>query len=76
MPDVANGLKFISKLTAVETAYLREIEKKRREIRRVMLEIIDRDGVTRAAVAQMQREVDALKSVTASLGALAARDAR
>jgi hypothetical protein len=76
MPDVANALLFQRKLTAVETAYMREIERNRREARRVMLEIMDRDGVTRAGVAAMQNQIDALKRAVVAAGSVAARDTR
>jgi len=68
MPDVANAQKFITKLTAVEAAHLRAVEVARREARRGILEIIDRDGITRPGVAAMLREVDNLKRAVVASG--------
>lgn len=76
MPDVANALLFQRKMTAVETSYLREIERYRREARRAMLEILDRDGVSRAGTMAMRREVDALKGNVTALGRVVSRDIR
>jgi hypothetical protein len=68
MPDVANAQKFIAKLTAVEAAHLRAVEAARREARRGVLEIIDRDGITHPGVAAMLREVDNLKRAVVASG--------
>ncbi len=76
MPDVANALKFQKKLTAVETDYLRQINAYRRETRRVLLEILDRDGVSRAGVSAMVREIDGLSRRVSATASLTARDAR
>ena len=76
MPDVANAQKFIKKLTAVENDYLRQIDGYRTQARRVMLEILDREGVTRQAVNQMRREVDSLKAQVTKLGRSTSKDVR
>ena len=76
MPDIAVAQTFIRKMTLVEEAYLRAVEAKRREARRAWLDIINREGVTRAAVGQMQAEVQALRSEIVTLGREAGRDIR
>lgn len=76
MPDIAIAATFISKMTSIEEAYLRSVEAKRREARRAWLDIINREGVSRAAVGQMQAEVQSLRSEIATLGREAGRDIR
>lgn len=72
MPDVAAALKFQKKVGIVETEYINHINSYRRESRRALLEIVDRDGVSRPAVTLMQREVDFLAKRVAGLAAAAA----
>lgn len=60
MPDVANALKFQKKMIGVEQAYLVNVRRHRRNTRRVLLDIIDRDGISRSAIAQMRAAIDAL----------------
>ncbi len=76
MPDVANALKFQKKLTAIETAYLKQIDQYRRETRRVLLEIVDREGVTRPAVNQMINAVTDMGRSISGVAAIASKDAR
>ena len=76
MPDIQIATTFIKKLTAVEESYLRAVEGKRREVRRAWLDILTREGVSRAAVGQMQAEVSALRNEIATLGREAGRDIR
>jgi hypothetical protein len=71
MPDVAAALKFQKKMISIESAYLRQIEEYRRETRRALLEIVDRSGVSRPAVEQMQREIDTLGAAVARLAGAA-----
>ena len=76
MPDVAIAQTFIKKMTSVEEAYLRAVDAKRREARRAWLDIVTRDGVSRAAVGQMQAEVQALRREIVGLGREAGREIR
>jgi hypothetical protein len=76
VPDIAVATTFIKKLTSVEEAYLRAVEAKRRDARRAWLDIVTREGVSRAAVGQMQGEVQALRREIAALGRDAGRDIR
>ena len=61
MPDIAIAQTFIKKMTSVEESYLRAVDAKRREARRAWLDIVNREGVSRAAVGQMQAEVQSLR---------------
>ena len=76
MPDIQVATTFIKKLTSVEESYLRAVETKRRELRRVWLDILTREGVSRTAVGQMQAEVQALRNAIATLGREAGKDIR
>lgn len=76
MPDVANARKYQRKMTDIESAYLKQIDAYRRETRRALLEIIDRDGVSRQAVTQMQKEVDYLGRKVSMLGGVASGEIR
>lgn len=76
MPNVASAYKFQRKMVDVETAYLRQVDGYRRETRRALLEIIDRDGVSRAAVSQMTREIAALSNNIISAAAVQSKDIR
>lgn len=76
MPDIKQAQIYQSKILALEKQYLREIEQKRRELRRALADIISRDGVSRAAVQQMRREVDALKASLAEIARRIAKDVR
>lgn len=76
MPDVANALKFQKKMIAVETAYLKQIDQYRRETRRILLEIVDRDGVSRQAVSQMIIAVGDLSISVNGAASAASRDVR
>jgi hypothetical protein len=67
---------FIRKMTALEADYMRSIETKRRESRRVLLEIINRDGVSRASVGAMQAEIQSLRRDVTALGRETSRDIR
>lgn len=68
MPDVVNALKFQRKLASVESKYIQEIQRRRKELRRALLEITVRDGVSRNAVAAMSREIAALTTQLTAVG--------
>lgn len=76
MPDVANALKFQRKMVGIESAYLKQIAQYRRDTRRVLLDIIDRDGVSRAAVSQMQNEISSMSQQITLAAAQASKDTR
>lgn len=76
MPDVAAALKFQKKVIAIEADYLLSIDAARRETRRALLEIVDRDGVSRKAVAQMQKEVDTLARGVSRLAGVAGNEVK
>lgn len=76
MPDIANAYKFQRKMIAVESVYLKQIAGYRRDARRVMLEIIERDGVTRQAVNQMVNTVSDLSRLVNTAASAASREAR
>ena len=76
MPDIAIAQTFIKKMTLLEESYLRAVDAKRREARRAWLDIVTRDGVSRAAVGQMQAEVQALRREIVGLGREAGREIR
>ena len=76
MPDVAIAQTFIKKMTLLEESYLRAVDAKRREARRAWLDIVNREGVSRAAVGQMQAEVQSLRREIVGLGREAGREIR
>jgi len=76
MPDIRQADKYIAKLSAVEAAYLREIESERRNTRRALLDILDRDGISRAGVAEMLREIAQLETSVSRIAASNAKTAR
>lgn len=76
MPDIAQVIKFQKKMISVEENYLRAINSTRRETRRVLLDIVERDGVSRSAVNQMVNVVDNMSRQLNASASIAARDAR
>ena len=76
MPDIAIAQTFIKKMTLLEESYLRAVDAKRREARRAWLDIVNREGVSRAAVGQMQAEVQSLRREIVGLGREVGRDIR
>lgn len=76
MPDVVNALKFQKKMIAVENEYLQKIEGYRTEARRVLLDIVTRDGVSRQAVQQMTHTIGDLGTNIVGAGAQASREIR
>lgn len=76
MPDVAAALKFQKKVITIEDEYLQQINAYRRETRRALLEIVDRDGVSRPAVAQMQKEIDTLGRAVSTLAGVAGNEVK
>jgi hypothetical protein len=76
MPDIAAALKFQKKIITIEKDYLKQIGAYRQETRRVLLEIIDRGGVSRTAVAQMQKEIDFLGRKVSTLAGVAGNEVR
>jgi hypothetical protein len=76
MPDIANALKFQRKLMGVENSYLKQIHDYRAETRRVLLDILDRDGIERNAIRRMVAEVESLSRRVTSLAADKSNDIR
>jgi hypothetical protein len=74
MPDVRNALKFQKKLTDIESTYIKQVNAYRTDSRRVMLDIIDRHGVSRPAVTLMQKEVDSLAHGISLLAGAASKE--
>lgn len=76
MPDVANALKFQKKMIATENEYIRQVEAYRAETRRVLLDILARDGVSRAGVNQMVNAIADLSRNAQTAGSASSREVR
>lgn len=76
MPDVAAALKFQKKMVGIETIYLKQIDEYRRQTRRALLEIVDRSGVSRPAVAAMQKEIDVMAKAVSNLAGVASGEVK
>lgn len=76
MPDITQAAKFQKKMMSVEDNYLRAINSVRKETRRILLDIIEREGVSRLAVNQMVRVIDDMARNLNAYASIAARDAR
>lgn len=76
MDNVRVAQTYIRKMTAVENEYLRKVRTARRELRGALLEVLDRDGVTRFGVSQMLAEIRYARINFISLGRDAAKEVR
>lgn len=76
MPDVVNAFKFQKKMIAAESAYIRQVETYRAETRRVLLDILARDGVSRAGVNQMVNTITDLSRNIQAAGSTAGREVK
>lgn len=76
MPDVVNAVKFQKKILGIEAAYLQRIQTYRKEARRVLLDIVTRDGVSRPAVNQMVNTLTDLSRNISGAAGITAKDIR
>lgn len=76
MPDISDALKFQKKMIAAETAYLKQVQAYRAETRRVLLDILARDGVSRVGVRQMVNAVADLSRNIQMAGSASSREIR
>ncbi len=76
MPDLSDALKFQKKMTAAEAAYLKQMRAYRTETRKVLLDILARDGVTRVGVRQMVNAIADLSRNIQTAGSASSREVR
>lgn len=76
MPDVVNAHKFQKKMIAIENDYLKQVQGYRTETRRVLLDIINRDGVSRPAVNQITNAIGSMSTQITTVASLASKDIR